>query len=195
MREFIMEKQPKLSLLPECRKPRSKAQATIEFALALLPLLIVIFSIIDASLLFQAWLSVQNVARQTVRYAVTGEYNSAYCPDLNGDGVACKGTAADPNVARAQKEAEEDVARFVSIHAYADTQIVGLMDDPAATILDPRYIQVTVCGNNLFRGRNPVDGAYQPYQKWVYLTPSELIPLGHFMAVVHLPKMQVLPDM
>jgi hypothetical protein len=132
------------------RKPRTRGQATIEFVVALPILLLLIFGIIDFALLFQAWLSVQNIARQTLRYAVTGEYDSAYCVDLNGDGVACAGTSPIPSVARAQKEAEEDVARLDSIHAVADTYVVGLMTNLSATQLQPGFIQITICGNNLF---------------------------------------------
>ena len=58
---------------------KSRAQALVEFALALPVLLALVFGIIDFALIFQAWLSVENVARQTVRYAVTGEYNVENC--------------------------------------------------------------------------------------------------------------------
>ncbi len=120
------------------KKPHSRAQATIEFMLALPILLLIIFGIIDFALLFQAWLSVQNIARQTVRYAVTGEYNDAHCVDLASDG-ACAGV---------DKDAEEDAARLVSIHDVADSFIIGLMEDQTITDqLTPRYIDITVCSN------------------------------------------------
>ncbi len=50
-----------------------KSQATVEFALAFPVLLVIVFGIIDFSLLFAAWLSVQNMARQAVRFAATGQ--------------------------------------------------------------------------------------------------------------------------
>src|SRR5512137_2049588 len=102
-------------------KKRNRAQATIEFMLALPILLLLIFGIIDFALLFQAWLSVQNVARQAVRYAVTGEYNPSYCSHLSANGLECEGTDPNPNIRRAQKEAEEDIARLSSIHDVADS--------------------------------------------------------------------------
>src|SRR6185436_3678568 len=82
----------------------SPSQALLEFALALPILLMVIFGIVDFALLFQAWLSVENVARQTIRYAVTGEYDSAHCAD--GDDVGEDACAGDG------KEDEVDDARL-----------------------------------------------------------------------------------
>jgi Flp pilus assembly protein TadG len=42
-------------------------------------LLLVLFGIIEFARILQAWLSVENGARFGVRYAVTGQYNLAYC--------------------------------------------------------------------------------------------------------------------
>ena len=49
-----------------------RSQGVVEFALAAPVLLMLLFGIIDFSLLFSAWLLVQNVSRQAVRFAVTG---------------------------------------------------------------------------------------------------------------------------
>ncbi len=57
----------------------SRSQALLEFALALPILLMLLFGIIDLAALFQAWLTVENIARQTVRYAVTGQYDPTFC--------------------------------------------------------------------------------------------------------------------
>jgi len=87
-------------------------QAITEFALILPILLLLIFGIIEFARLFQAYLVVDNAARFGVRYAVTGEYNPAYCvdtddgPDQYGVDGPCKGAA---------KTAEEDAARLLSI--------------------------------------------------------------------------------
>lgn len=62
------------------RRPRS-GQALIEFALALPILLLLLFGVIEFGRLVQAWMAVQNAARFGLRYAVTGEYNEAYCSD------------------------------------------------------------------------------------------------------------------
>ncbi|HEY6075098.1 MAG TPA: TadE/TadG family type IV pilus assembly protein [Anaerolineales bacterium] len=120
------------------KRKRRSGQALLEFALALPILLMVIFAIIDFALLFQAWLSVENMARQTVRYAVTGEYNTADCvdgPDAGSD--PCFGDG---------KDAEQDVARLVSIHRFADNWSVGLFranPNPAQTAAG--FFKLTVC--------------------------------------------------
>ena len=57
------------------RQDSSRSQGVVEFALALPILLMLVFAIIDFSLLFSAWLLIQNMSRQAVRYAVTGEFN------------------------------------------------------------------------------------------------------------------------
>ena len=57
---------------------QKKSQAALEFALSFPILLMVVFGIIDFSMLFGAWLSVQNITRQAVRYAETGEYVKSY---------------------------------------------------------------------------------------------------------------------
>lgn len=60
-------------------RPKARAQAMLEFALALPLLLVLIFGIIEFGRLLQAWLATQNAARFGLRYAVTGEYDPAYC--------------------------------------------------------------------------------------------------------------------
>jgi len=59
--------------------PKTRAQALLEFALALPVLLLILFGIIEMGRLTQAWMAVQNSARFGLRYAVTGEYNPQYC--------------------------------------------------------------------------------------------------------------------
>jgi len=115
----------------------SPSQALLEFALALPILLLVIFAIVEFALLFQAWLSVENVARQTIRYAVTGQYDPAYCNvDLNGDGSFCS------------TPAEEDDARLQSIHAVGNGWAIGIFSD-AGSLLESQigFFKVTVCSS------------------------------------------------
>ncbi len=55
--------------------PRKKAQAMVEFALALPFLLLVIFGILEFGRLLYAWIIVENSARFGLRYATTGQYD------------------------------------------------------------------------------------------------------------------------
>ena len=59
---------------------RQKAQSMLEFALALPFLLMLVFGIIEFGRLLQAWLALENGARMSVRYAVTGSYDTQFCP-------------------------------------------------------------------------------------------------------------------
>lgn len=77
-----------LSLPKQMKKPNSRGQSMVEFALALPILLLLIFGIIEFGRMLQAWLALENGARFAVRYAVTGSYNPQYCTEaanaLNG---------------------------------------------------------------------------------------------------------------
>ncbi len=53
------------------RRQRSRGQALVEFAVLLLPLLIILFSIIQLGLLFSTQLGLSTAARETARYAST----------------------------------------------------------------------------------------------------------------------------
>lgn len=64
----------------ERKKTKSRRQrgATLaEFSLTLPILLILIFGIIEFGRLFQAWVTLQNSAREATRYATTGQYDDA----------------------------------------------------------------------------------------------------------------------
>ncbi|MFZ5810401.1 MAG: TadE/TadG family type IV pilus assembly protein [Chloroflexota bacterium] len=109
-----MMKQLKPSpLTKKQRRSQRFGQAITEFALVLPILLLLIFGIIEFARVFQSYLVVDNAARFGVRYAVTGEYNPAYCqdsddgPDQYGVDGACAGAA---------KADEEDAARLLSIY-------------------------------------------------------------------------------
>src|SRR5512133_3579639 len=62
------------------RFKEAPAQSMVEFAMALPVLLLATFGVIEFGRLMQAWLALENGARFGVRYAVTGEYNTKYCP-------------------------------------------------------------------------------------------------------------------
>jgi len=128
----------------------SRSQALLEFALALPILLMLLFGIIDLAALFQAWLTVENIARQTVRYAVTGQYDPTLCVDTMDGGTidpddACAGEA------RAE---EQDAARLLSVQAYADRQTIAVFRTPGAAQNEIGHLNITVCSN---RDADPVD--------------------------------------
>ena len=77
---------------PKRRNARRPGQGLVEFALILPILLFVLFGIIEFARILQAWLSVENAARFGVRYAVTGEFDAAYCAQAAAD---LSGTYAD----------------------------------------------------------------------------------------------------
>ncbi len=121
-----------------------RSQGVVEFALAAPILLMLLFAIIDFSLLFSAWLLIQNISRQAVRYAVTGQYNPAYCVPL---AEACQSSNPDTVARQAETSAMEDAARIPSIHDEADHYLSGLLLDSSATQLQPGYLNVTVCSS------------------------------------------------
>lgn len=65
---------------------RRKGQTLAEFALTLPILLILTFGVIEFGRAFQAWVTLQNSAREAARYASTGAYNQDRFP-LNTSGV------------------------------------------------------------------------------------------------------------
>jgi hypothetical protein len=156
---------------------RQKSQAAVEFALAFPIFLMIIFGIIDFSFLFASWLSIQNMARQAVRYAGTGQYDTAYCAEadltinggdgtsaLDGSGNPIPCTSANSNMAQANKyrEIEMDYARLKSIHDVAMRFNYFIFDSPGASILQNGYLVVTVCST---RDRSdPANGADYVYE-------------------------------
>ncbi len=120
----------------------SRSQALLEFALALPILLMLIFGIIDLAALFQAWLTVENIARQTVRYAVTGQYELNFCKDTDLSGEAC------------DNDEEQDAARLEFIQDYANRQTIALFYTPGATQPEIGYLNVIICST---RDADPED--------------------------------------
>ena len=119
-----------------------KAQGMVEFALVLPVLLLLVFGLIEFARVFQAWLSVTNAARFGLRYGVTGEFNPAYCIDLNGNGDTCKDESD-----RSYRNAEEDHARLELIKDVARGLAIGPVIDPSAAKGMPGYFKVTVCSS------------------------------------------------
>src|SRR5262245_16550399 len=87
------------------RNRRRPGQTLVEFALTLPILLLLIFGIIEFGRIFQAWVTVQNAAREAIRYAVTGQYDtSIFNLDHSWDpanlsshpGVPCPYDSIDP---------------------------------------------------------------------------------------------------
>ena len=60
-----------------------KGQTLIEFAITLPVLLVLIFGIIEFGRIFQAWISIQNAAREAARYASTGAYLEEFDPFID----------------------------------------------------------------------------------------------------------------
>jgi TadE-like protein len=144
---------------------KQRSQAAVEFALSFPILLLIVFGILDFSLLFASWLSVQNVARQAVRYAATGQYKTAYCP---GNGVAFKapdqtlfytdallvkhyyiGTGNCGSTDSKIKKAEIDLARLASIHEEANKwRFFLFVNDTVSAASNKQavgFFSVTVC--------------------------------------------------
>ena len=73
---------------------RWRGQGVVEFALILPVMLLVLFVLVELARVLSAWLAVENGARFGVRYAVTGEYDIAYCVDSADPGaIACDSNA------------------------------------------------------------------------------------------------------
>jgi hypothetical protein len=125
----------------------SRSQGVVEFALALPILLMLLFAIIDFSLLFSAWLLIQNMSRQAVRYAVTGEYNPIYC------------------AAGCVDSADTDAARLLSIDAWARKFTPGLLlDNTAIANTEPGFMQVTICSTRDFDPPRPPASPVSDFQ-------------------------------
>jgi hypothetical protein len=59
------------------RNRRYRGQTLVEFALTLPVLLLLIFGIIEFGRAFQAWITLENAAREAARYTTTGQYDTA----------------------------------------------------------------------------------------------------------------------
>lgn len=127
--------------------PKTPGQALLEFALALPVLLLLLFGIIEFGRLLQAWMAVQNGARFGLRYAVTGEYNPAYCgaaasalgltsADTYGGDPANDCHVPDSYGSNARDLSEQlvDWARLPSIYDAAKAGVTGAAIDPSTPV-------------------------------------------------------------
>ncbi len=162
--------------------PPKKGQGILEFALVLPVLLILVLGIIEMARAFEAWLVVSNAARTGVRYGVTGDYNASnYCTgspaiaDLDGDGLACE---QEDN--KADRTAEVDYARLLSIYDAVNSAEVAIQLDRSASQGQPGYIHTTVCSfvnapqNNQYNPP-PADTCQQPGPDGVLGTGDDII--------------------
>jgi hypothetical protein len=117
------------------KRNTSRAQGLVEFAIVLPILMIAILSIIEFGRLFHAWLAVENGARFGIRYAVTGEYNSANCVG----GATGEGKCTNP--------ADEVLARVISIHdvAWGGSESILRKGEGQADNTQPGFFHVVVC--------------------------------------------------
>jgi hypothetical protein len=133
------------------------AQSMVEFAMALPVLLLATFGVIEFGRLLQAWLALENGARFGARYAITGEFNKAYCAQADAalgltteDGNAdCKvevpntATDAQKDEARDRTQALQDWARMPSIRDAALAGASGIALDESASVSGD-YLQYLV---------------------------------------------------
>jgi len=124
---------------------RKKAQGMVEFALVLPILLLLIFGIIEYGRLFFAWISIENAARIGARYASTGKYDPAYCPDLDSGAADDDGEGAGENCAGAKEFEEQNIARIKTIQDEASSMLYG--NPIIQNVLDSTssFYKVTVC--------------------------------------------------
>ncbi|MEO0563730.1 MAG: TadE family protein [Chloroflexota bacterium] len=73
---------------PENRNlTRRKGQTLVEFAITLPVLLVLMFGIVEFGRIFQSWVSIQNAARESARYASTNQFEARYNDVINLDRV------------------------------------------------------------------------------------------------------------
>jgi TadE-like protein len=149
------------------RRPiRGWGQGLVEFALILPVLLLVIFGIIEFARLLAAWLAVEEAARLSVRYAVTGGFDPQYCdeatayyrthdiPSLNppaplapnDDRGGPSGTdpLGDCNIPQGVDNFQEKTAALIDWARLASIHDVGRFGAPGTFIVDgvsPNYLQ------------------------------------------------------
>lgn len=100
---------------PQKLTGRRKAQGMVEFALVLPLLLLIIVGVIEFSRLMYAWIIIENSTRFGIRYATTGNFDTANCADLNNDGKFCN----------RDNDIEVDAARIPSIKDETRRVIIG----------------------------------------------------------------------
>lgn len=120
----------------------------VEFALILPILLLLIFGILEYGRLFFAWISVENAARVGARYASTGRYDQALCPDLDNGAPNDDGEGAGVNCGGLEEDAEKDAARVATIKKEASGLVFGNPIIQGVADNMNSYYNVTVCSAN-----------------------------------------------
>lgn len=121
------------------RPVRFRGQTLVEFALVLPVMLITIFVIIELARLLYAWLAVENGARFGVRYAVTGEFDPAFCLDGPDPGTeACEGTG---------RFGERNDARLPSIDNAVRSGAVAILRDESVPEGLRGHFDISICSN------------------------------------------------
>jgi hypothetical protein len=154
-------------------RPDRRAQGMVEFALALPVLLLLLFGVIEFGRIFQAWLSVQNGARFGVRYAVTGEYNPAYCgladaalgygaADAADGQIDCRVPPSYGGAFETMTNELIDWARIPSIRDVAQAGAMAIQKDTNAGIGQPRFFKVTICSSRDENNDQVADFGFTP---------------------------------
>ena len=100
-------------------KRLAKGQGLVEFALILPILLIILLGIVEAALLIQGTLTVQHIARETTRWAVTYRPVQGACMDLDGDGVIADGVGVDDEAPFGIPDDDDDQRpRYILTHLH-----------------------------------------------------------------------------
>jgi hypothetical protein len=152
---------------PGNRHHRFRGQGLVEFTLILPVMLLLLFVIIEAGRLLYAYLAVENGARFGVRYAVTGEYNAAYCTSLFGGPCDTR--------------SKEDAARLPSIDDSTKAGAVALLRDETAPQGTPGFFKITVCSSKL-------DASNNPMFQYISANPGADTPADCVLISTHMPQ-------
>ena len=130
-----------LSEIVEAKQSRpnassAKSQGLVEFALILPILLLTIFVILEVARVLHAWLAIENGARFGVRYAVTQEYDTAYCSAFVND--------------KCEDQTEEPFAQLQSIKDAARAGAVAILRNQSSISSEPGYFKVNVCSSEKY---------------------------------------------
>jgi Flp pilus assembly protein TadG len=123
----------------------AKSQGLVEFALILPILLLTIFVIVELARVLHAWLAIENGARFGVRYAVTQEYDVAYCSAVVDD--------------KCEDQTEEPFAQLQSIKDAAKAGAVAILRNESSVWNEPGYFKVNVCTSEKYEFPHPTNPA------------------------------------
>lgn len=154
IQQFQKVRQEMASWRGRCIRSIKRGQGMVEFALALPILLFLVLGFIEVARWFQAYLSVQYAARETARYAVSGQP-----PMLIDDGEDSCEEVGEPDTGDPYTLPGEYIQCRVDWIKHIGARLAGLalMADPSQTdIRKPYYLGVFLRGSPTF-GSAPVD--------------------------------------